>query len=83
MGRSAACGRSARPRSEIRGCFLENLVGALQLEVLSFELFQPRAFIGGQARTLPGIALGLPHPTTQRFRADAEFLADRPNRGPL
>ena len=47
------------------------------------ELFQPRAFIGGQAGTLTGITLGLAHLAAQRFGADAEFLAHRPNRRPL
>ena len=51
--------------------------------VLASQTTELLALARGQAGALAGIPLGLAHPAAQGFRADPEFLADRPNCGPL
>src|SRR5439155_5756382 len=62
---------------------LQDLVGASQLEVLALERLQSSPFVRGQPRTLAGVTLGLPYPTTQRLRGAADLLDDRGDRRPL
>ena len=58
---------------EKRRRLAEDLVRALQFEVVAFELLQALAFVGRQARPLAAIALGLAHPASERLDATSSF----------
>jgi hypothetical protein len=45
-----------------------DFVRPFQFDIFTFELFEPRAFVCGQACSRPGIALGLAHPSMCKKR---------------
>src|SRR5437867_1732818 len=58
MNRTITSRGGRAPPGQIRRCFLENLIRALQLADFALQLFQALALVGRQAATLPGVPLG-------------------------
>ena len=50
-------------------------IGAFQPDHLALEVFDPLAFVGGEARPSTVVPLSLPHPPAQRFGHAAGFSA--------
>src|SRR5437899_1908213 len=68
---------------EIRRGQPQVLVRPPQLDVLAFELLEPRAFVRRQPGPLAAVTLGLPHPAPQRLGRTPDLLGDRGDRRPL
>jgi hypothetical protein len=52
---------------EKRGRLQQNLVGALEIPILPFEVLRSLPLFRGQVGALAGIALGLVHPPPQQI----------------
>lgn len=68
---------------EIRRRRPQDLVRAPQLDVLAFELLEPRAFVRRQPGPPTPVTLGLPDPAPQRLGRTPDLLGDRGDRRPL
>ena len=80
-GTTTSLGGRAPPGKQRR--LLHDLVGALKINVFTFELLQALALAGRQARPPAAITIGLANPSSQGLGRAAEFLGDRSHRRPL
>src|SRR4029453_16798981 len=68
---------------EKRGRLPENLIGALQFDILAFQVLQALTLVGRQPRSLARVTLGLSNPPSQGLDAASQLLANRSDRCPL
>ena len=68
---------------KIRGGFAENLIGLLQLAVLTLQGLDPLAFSSGRAFPTSRITFGLTDPATQRLRCSADLGGNGADSRPL